>query len=217
MMVRWAALANELAWLIIVYALSVASSLSVYYLGGLQRLLAFAVLFTAFKFSAVTLFPVSTRWATTLESGDLVPTLVIMSYFLPTLAVTLSYSLKPSIRKVIPYAVLGAALGVLVTGAWERGVSPINYLLTASTFSVFGGVGEELFFRGFMFDYISPRLGRVAALILQALAFGFSHSWNPGVVIGAFIFGLFLGVLRIYVGLEACIGVHFGINIFTQA
>jgi membrane protease YdiL (CAAX protease family) len=92
----------------------------------------------------------------------------------------------------------------------------IPYILTALTFPIFGGLGEEIYFRGILYDELLTETRWFNTVFLQALAFDFSHLWNPMVVLGAFIFGLFQGLVRKYHGLEVCIGIHYGINIFTH-
>jgi membrane protease YdiL (CAAX protease family) len=163
------------------------------------------------------LFPSSSSWARIMWGGGLYSIVAIASYYIPTAALIVQYHGRLSPSKIAAYALLGLLIGALVTIPTTGVRSLWVYLLTAITFSLFGGFGEELFFRGLLYDYLEESVRRRWAVLIQAALFGLNHPWNPMAALAAFIFGLFLGALRPYLGVEACIGLHYGINVFTNA
>jgi len=162
-------------------------------------------------------FPGSASWARIISSRDFYSAVPLLAYFIPTGFLVASYNRKLSTSRMLVFIPIGMAVGFAVTFPYAGMHGLAVYILTALTFSIFGGLGEEIFFRGLLMEELMKKTKTYLAVVLQAVAFGLSHPWNPAVVMGATIFGLFLGVLRKYLGLEASIGLHFGINIFTHA
>ena len=87
----------------------------------------------------------------------------------------------------------------------------------AVTLAVCSGIGEELLFRGVMFEELEPRLGTSATLLATSILFGLAHSrrerklWIWAVL--SFVIGLLLGILRIFTGgLIAPIALHVAVN-----
>jgi membrane protease YdiL (CAAX protease family) len=63
------------------------------------------------------------------------------------------------------------------------------------------GPGEELFWRGFIQDKYSKKIGKLPGFLITALLYGSVHigSLNPMLVTAAFFCGLFWGSLTVYV------------------
>ena len=203
-------------YLSVAYALAALGALSIIKMNGLTRILIFYALLTAYKTSLIMLFPNASSWVLIVGSGDAVAAAALMPFYALAVVLVLKYDRVISIKKVLLFAPIGALVGAVLVQAWRTQISPVYYALSAATFSVYGGFGEEVFFRGFVMDELSTRYGKLVALFGQAALFGASHPWNPFVAIGAFALGAVLGVVRLYLGLEACMGLHYGLNIFTH-
>jgi membrane protease YdiL (CAAX protease family) len=94
-----------------------------------------------------------------------------------------------------------------------RGLTPGQALLLA----VSSGVGEELLFRGVLFEELLPRIGASGTLAATSLAFGFAHAgWDRRFLAWtalSFAIGALLGALRLFTGgLVAPIALHVSIN-----
>jgi membrane protease YdiL (CAAX protease family) len=71
------------------------------------------------------------------------------------------------------------------------------------------GVGEELLFRGWMQEWLTPTAGPWAALAVTSIAFGLVHAVTPAYAVLAMGIGLYLGGLQMWTGnLLAPIVVH---------
>jgi membrane protease YdiL (CAAX protease family) len=57
------------------------------------------------------------------------------------------------------------------------------------------GVGEEVFFRGWMQGSLVNRLGIWIGILIASVIFGFAHYLSPTYAIYAFITGVYLGVI----------------------
>jgi len=74
-------------------------------------------------------------------------------------------------------------------------------------------VFEEYVFRGRVLDHLGLRLGVAPAVVISAVLFSAFHD-SPTLLLGTFLAGLVLGVLRIATGsLGPCIAYHSGLNI----
>lgn len=109
--------------------------------------------------------------------------------------------------------VVGSILMANITGVPESAdMSSYDYLkdniwmllLTLLGVYIVSAFGEEVIYRGFLINRISElglnsKIGRIIAVILSAVVFGFAHySWGPmGMVQTGFI-GLALGFCYIY-------------------
>ncbi|MBI4393466.1 MAG: CPBP family intramembrane metalloprotease [Euryarchaeota archaeon] len=112
----------------------------------------------------------------------------------------------------ILYTFLGS---VLVTGDESRvflNVTPPILL----GLSIMAGVSEEFLFRGVLMTMLRARFGLIAAVIGQAVFFGFVHAGygNWAHVVGPAIFGLMMTVVAMRYGLAAAIVIHAGIDVF---
>jgi uncharacterized protein len=71
-------------------------------------------------------------------------------------------------------------------------------------FSLFNAIFEEAAFRGLLFDAVESQAGKVVAVIVTAVIFGYCHleGYPPGPAgsVLAGIFGLILGWLRVFTG-----------------
>ena len=61
--------------------------------------------------------------------------------------------------------------------------------------SFLAGVGEELFFRGWMQGALSDRLGMWMGILIASAIFGFAHYLSSTYAIYAFITGIYLGAI----------------------
>lgn len=64
----------------------------------------------------------------------------------------------------------------------------------------FAGVGEELFFRGWMQAVMIERSGLVIGIIVTSLIFGFLHYLSTAYALFAFITSIYLGVIYLITG-----------------
>jgi membrane protease YdiL (CAAX protease family) len=121
---------------------------------------------------------------------------------------------------------LGAALLVLVgplaVGAAELQPDPVHpgywpSFVFLTVLLWLGALGEELLFRGYLFQILVERIGTWATLIPMAVLFGLAHSLNQGAnvfsVINTILWGCLLGYAFLRSGdLWLPLGVHFGWN-----
>lgn len=86
------------------------------------------------------------------------------------------------------FALLGALLGLPLMVAWGYHHPLLQTLLTAAALVIGAGVGEELFFRGYIQSRINEAFGRPfrvrgvsfgAGLIVSTVLFAFLHTLNP--------------------------------------
>ena len=59
----------------------------------------------------------------------------------------------------------------------------------------FAGVGEELFFRGWMQVVLADRFGLVVGIFITSLVFGFLHYLSSAYAVYAFITSIYLGII----------------------
>ena len=90
-------------------------------------------------------------------------------------------------------------------------------LLFLSIALLFGAVGEEMLFRGYLFQVLVKAIGPFAAMLPMAVLFGLAHSANLNFTLLAFVntvlWGIALGYSFILSGdLWLPIGLHFGWN-----
>jgi membrane protease YdiL (CAAX protease family) len=73
----------------------------------------------------------------------------------------------------------------------------LSFTLSIDGFITFlyGPIGEEIFFRGFLFGYMEGRLGFVLGLLLQAVIFGFLHfAISPAHAVSMLFHGSLIGI-----------------------
>lgn len=119
-------------------------------------------------------------------------------------------------------------LSTLVINLFLSGVQELNQSNEASVFdnmtlyhavliSLAAGFGEELVYRALLMGILAKRMPMVAALIVQALVFGFAHSgygtWSH--VILPTLFGLVAGLVAWRFGIWAAIVLHVMVNLFA--
>ncbi len=90
-------------------------------------------------------------------------------------------------------------------------------LLFVSIVLLFGAVGEEMLFRGYLFQVLVKAIGPFATMLPMAVVFGLAHSGNPSFTLLPFVntvlWGVVLGYSFILSGdLWLPIGLHFGWN-----
>ena len=105
---------------------------------------------------------------------------------------------------------LSAALvGVATNSGSGSGIQGWTLAVTAVGLAP---IFEEYLFRGRVLDHLVSRLGATPAVVLSALLFSAFHV-RPMLLIGSFLAGLVLGLLRIATGsLHTCIAYHAGLN-----
>ncbi len=89
-------------------------------------------------------------------------------------------------------------------------------LLTSVTFSVFGGVVEEVIYRGLLLDALIDRFGLRKAVITQSVIFGLSHLWSWETIVAASLLGILLASLRLKIGRGCSVTFHWLINTVTH-
>ena len=99
-------------------------------------------------------------------------------------------------------------------------VSQIPVLLFAFLSVFIQSTGEELWCRGFMYERLSVRYPRLAAILINGIFFGLLHCFNPGAsvlaIVGIVICGLSYSLVRWYTGsIWIVMGIHTMWN-FTQ-
>ena len=208
---------EKLLGITLIALLALLSSILAIKLTDLKRILLFYVTFTLLKTSTLLIFPQSSSWSMVWKNCSLINMVPILLYYAPTLGIIVGYGSKINLRKTLIYALLGTVLGAIIVVPFSGFHNPVIYFLNALTFSVYGGFCEELFFRGKMMDFLENKFNRKIAVLAQALAFGFSHPWNLFAVLGATILGLVQAQIKYKFGIEAAIGLHYGLNIFTHA
>lgn len=82
---------------------------------------------------------------------------------------------------------------------------------------VFGAAGEELIFRGYIFQLLIERIGPFATILPLGVLFGLGHSWNPSATMLGIVNTILWGVLFGYAFLRSHdlwlpIGLHYGWN-----
>ena len=91
-------------------------------------------------------------------------------------------------------------------------------LLTFQALAFITPMSEELFFRGFIFRGLLPKMGPWWAIAVSALIFSGFHFSHVGVLIPVFIIGFLLAWLYWKTGsLWAAIGAHAGQNVLALA
>jgi membrane protease YdiL (CAAX protease family) len=124
-------------------------------------------------------------------------------------------------------AVLGATLALLAAGLLLEAVVPGLGMGNEGAYwseltlpllvalSLAAGLSEEFVYRGLLLRALERRLPWWAALLGQALAFGFIHSGygNLAHVLGPALFGLLMGRVAQRTGLMACVAVHAGSDV----
>lgn len=104
------------------------------------------------------------------------------------------------------YFVLESVLigrGLLVGGfVWEHGQEFFRswFILRIIGTSVLSPIGQEVYFRGFVYEYLKGILGKKLALIAQALVFSLFHvdfilSASIGLFFQRFLIGILLGLI----------------------
>ena len=68
-------------------------------------------------------------------------------------------------------------------------------LLDLAFIAFFAGVGEELFFRGWMQVVLADRFGLVVGIFITSLVFGFLHYLSLAYAVYAFITSIYLGII----------------------
>jgi membrane protease YdiL (CAAX protease family) len=73
-------------------------------------------------------------------------------------------------------------------------------LIDLGMIAFFAGVGEELFFRGWLQAVLVERSGMMIGILITSLIFGFLHYLSTAYAIYAFITSVYLGVIYIATG-----------------
>lgn len=128
-----------------------------------------------------------------------------------------------------------ASVGLVVVAAWSLGAISYSGSLrffegvaadywtvpfTALFFQASVGFVEEIFFRGYLLQFMRSRLGIAFAVVFSAAIFSLLHTWQPGITVWAavnlFLAGVLFALLFVYYNnLWPAIGFHFAFN-WTQ-
>jgi len=85
----------------------------------------------------------------------------------------------------------------------DEKVGPIfanSKLVDLAVIAFFAGVGEELFFRGWMQSALIGKFGVWLGILIASLVFGFAHYLSKEYAIYAFITGIYLGLIYYVTG-----------------
>ena len=105
---------------------------------------------------------------------------------------------------------------------FHREPSPVEHPWAAFAFNavaiLFGAMGEEMLFRGYVFQLLIRAVGPFAIILPTSVIFGLMHSSNPNAtalgVINTVAWGILLGCAVWWTGnLWLAIGLHFGWNL----
>jgi hypothetical protein len=129
---------------------------------------------------------------------------------LPVLA-TLKWEIKTALVGLLGAAPMLCLFLCLLFSGWfrdfRRQVEPLIHRMfqgwsagQLAVISILAGLGEELFFRGFIQGGLGRHLGDGAALIIASLLFGLVHWINRIYLIAATFMGLYLGLLWLWSG-----------------
>lgn len=167
---------------------------------------------------------VASRWVGS-ESATLA------SFLLATLLVTARHRRKDvAVRRSLCPAGLGVIVGWTTYPVWVTSISAVGLALGLGPRDRDGshaavGVGvivstlvlapvfEEILYRDHLLPVLRDRAGAPLAIVVTSALFALPHleAWS---VLGTFLVGLALGVVRIVAGSVAlCIGVHAGLNL----
>ena len=82
-------------------------------------------------------------------------------------------------------------------------------LIDLAVIALLAGVGEELFFRGWLQGALTNRLGIWVGILITSLFFGLAHYLSTTYFIYAFITGIYLGVIyQVSGNLYIVMGIH---------
>ncbi len=87
------------------------------------------------------------------------------------------------------------------TEPWGNRYPPTIVILRIIGIVILAPFGEELLFRGLLFERLGVRFGPIAAIILTSIAFGLAHiQYEPLGMILVLVDGLFFGFVRYRTG-----------------
>jgi membrane protease YdiL (CAAX protease family) len=119
------------------------------------------------------------------------------SFFLGLLSAAVLYLIFLLGNKVAPYILTG---GKAQVGAiYSLGVGANRVLIFLLLFFI-TGPGEEIFWRGFLQDRLMKRWGIFTGYLLTTALYAGVHifSWNPILILAAFVAGAFWGLLYLW-------------------
>ncbi len=177
------------------------------------------VVWTIWKALAISIWPYISSWRYLLKNIELAPLIYIaLNYVWVVWALKI---LREKYRREVSWKnlLLGLllALPIAIPIYFFKGEpDPLVILLTSVTFSVFGGVVEEVIYRGLLLDALMDKLDLKKAAVIQSIVFGLSHPWSWEPVVAAFLLGLLMTVLRLKIGMGCNIAFHWLINTVTH-
>ena len=100
-------------------------------------------------------------------------------------------------NKLAPYLLPGAK--ARVGGIYSLGVGTNKVLIFLLLFFI-TGPGEEIFWRGFLQDRLMTRWGNFSGYLVTTIIYAGVHvfSWNPVLILAAFVAGAFWGILYLW-------------------
>ncbi len=183
-------------------------------------ILALCIAWTIWKVIAILTWPYISSWRHILKHMEFTSlAYILLNYVWVVWALKI---LKERYRREISRRslILGLLLALpVIIPIYLFGSKPdlLIILLTAVTFSVFGGMVEEVIYRGLLLDVLVDKLGLKKAIITQSIIFGLSHPWSWEPVIAAFLLGTLMAILRLKMGMGCNIAFHWLINTITHA
>ncbi len=157
--------------------------------------------------------------------GSLAATAIVLRLFhegRTLLSAGLHWNLRTRRNLFLGFA-LGGIFGAVVTvmpviigkAAWQQGDTPfaLDSLLLFVVLILFGAIGEEVLFRGLVFQRIEETFGPVASVAVTSLLFAWAHSANLSVtwlaIANTMLWGVVFGIARLRSGdLWLPIGMH---------
>ncbi len=89
-----------------------------------------------------------------------------------------------------------------------EGITPLNVVTSVFCYAVWGAVGEEFLFRGFLCRYFE-KYGKIASVVISSLIFAAFHQGEGNKLI-AFLIGIVLGFVYVRTkSLYLCVASHF--------
>ncbi|MCW5964834.1 MAG: CPBP family intramembrane metalloprotease [Bryobacterales bacterium] len=173
-----------------------------FYLASLALTLLYGVIPNLLVISALSVF-----------LGSLVATAVVLRLYHPgrTLLSTGLHWNPRTQRNLFLGLALGAGFGVIVTAmpvligkaSWQRSDTPfaIDALTMFMVVILFGAIGEEVLFRGLVFQRIEETFGPAASVAVTSVLFAWAHSANLSVtwvaLVNTLLWGVVFGVARL--------------------
>ena len=174
---------------------------------------------TAWKALAIYTWPYVSSWRYLLKNMELAPLIyIVLNYVWVVWAIKV---LRDKYRKEVSWRnlLLGFSLAlpiVILIYLFKGKLDLLVLIITAATFSVFGGVVEEIIYRGLLLDILMGKLDTKIAIATQSVVFGLSHPWSWEPIVAGIFLGILMAILQLKIGMGCSIAFHWLINVATH-